>query len=249
VFRSTNFGQNWSAVNSGLPESADVSCFAVVRSDLFAGTYKGAFLTTNHGQSWTAVNSGLPESTQINCFLPVGTDLFAGTSRGLFVSANGGAAWTAVNEGLPNNPVVTALASSGSNLFAGVRHSAGRGGNEGDIVIGDFFANDGVFLSVDKGKGWAAANKGLPGDIEVRCFAVSGSDLLVALVHPGQVKVRPEVGLGVYLTSDGGANWAPANAGLPAETTISCLLLVGADLFAGTRFHGVWRAPLASLIR
>jgi hypothetical protein len=38
VFRSTNNGTNWTALNSGLPD-ANVMCFAVSGSNLFAGTW------------------------------------------------------------------------------------------------------------------------------------------------------------------------------------------------------------------
>lgn len=39
VLRSTNYGQSWSSVNSGLPTNPSVYCFAVCGSNLFCGTY------------------------------------------------------------------------------------------------------------------------------------------------------------------------------------------------------------------
>ena len=39
VLRSTNYGQSWSSVNSGLPANPSVYCFATCGSNLFCGTY------------------------------------------------------------------------------------------------------------------------------------------------------------------------------------------------------------------
>lgn len=39
VLRSTNYGQSWSSVNSGLPANPSVYCFTVCGSNLFCGTY------------------------------------------------------------------------------------------------------------------------------------------------------------------------------------------------------------------
>jgi hypothetical protein len=53
---------------------------------------------------------------------------------------------------------------------------------------------------------------------------------------------------GIYLSSDRGVNWMPVNTGLPANTPIFSLALSDAELFAGTRNHGVWRRPLGEMI-
>ncbi|MCK4787222.1 MAG: hypothetical protein KAV87_25910, partial [Desulfobacteraceae bacterium] len=61
---------------------------------------------------------------------------------------------------------------------------------------------------------------------------------------------------GVFLSTDNGLNWIPANSGLPADISVSCLAARGADLFAGTFDHGVflsmdkgksWRAVSSGL--
>jgi hypothetical protein len=81
VFRSTNNGTSWTAVNNGLT-NLDVRSLAVSGTNLFVGTFGGGvFLSTNNGTSWTAVNKGLM-NTAIWSLSVSGTNLFAGTDSG-----------------------------------------------------------------------------------------------------------------------------------------------------------------------
>ena len=52
VFRSTNNGGSWTAVNTGLTNTAFYA-LAASGSNLFAGNGNGLFLSTNDGDSWT----------------------------------------------------------------------------------------------------------------------------------------------------------------------------------------------------
>lgn len=78
VYRSTNNGISWTAVDSGLPYGF-VYSFAVSNTNLFAGTSGGVFLSTNSGTNWTAVNTGLPNNEEVTSLAVSGTNLFAGT--------------------------------------------------------------------------------------------------------------------------------------------------------------------------
>ena len=62
VFKSTDGGGSWSAVNIGLPNDSYLSALAVdpqTPTTLYAGTAHGVFKSTNGGGSWSAVNTGL----------------------------------------------------------------------------------------------------------------------------------------------------------------------------------------------
>lgn len=61
VFRSTDSGGSWSAVNTGLDLNVDALAIdPATPSTLYAGSYdSGVFQSTNSGGSWTAVNTGL----------------------------------------------------------------------------------------------------------------------------------------------------------------------------------------------
>src|SRR5439155_1654570 len=113
VFKSSDGGGSWSAVNTGLPtfNYSYVSALAIdpqTPATLYAETEGGVFKSTNTGGSWNAVNTGLTAT-------PVGAlaidpqtpaTLYAGTRAlppgrrgGVFKSTNGGASWSAVNIG------------------------------------------------------------------------------------------------------------------------------------------------------
>jgi len=126
VFRSTNGGINWTAVNSGLTKF-EVLALAVQGSNLFAGTKEGGmFLSTDDGGTWTPADSGLTDA-DILSFAISGDNLFAGTWQGgVFLSSDNGTSWSAVNDGLTDSPdqvssVVHALAIVGTDLYAGTR--------------------------------------------------------------------------------------------------------------------------------
>jgi hypothetical protein len=61
VFKSTNGGQSWTAVNDGLTDIF-IDALAIDPSEpatLYAGGSSGLFKSTNGGQSWTTINAGL----------------------------------------------------------------------------------------------------------------------------------------------------------------------------------------------
>ena len=118
IFLFESNGVNWMAVNYGLPEKAQVSCFALVEQNIYAGTLgDGVFLFKNNGARWDAFNSGLKD-TCVQALAASGTDIFAGTRGGLFHSAINGARWTEVNFGLASASI-DAFVVMGRNLFAG----------------------------------------------------------------------------------------------------------------------------------
>jgi photosystem II stability/assembly factor-like uncharacterized protein len=217
VFRSTDDGGTWTAVNSGLTDTI-VSALAASGTNLFAGTSTGAYLTTNNGAGWTAINTGLP-ITYVNAFAEIGINgssriLFAGTGKGLFRSADNGASWTPSSSGLTDT-VITALAviptPGGMDLIAGV--SKGDGGWDG-----------GIFRSTDSGATWS--NTDLP-STTVFSLVVIGTNLFAGTYDY------------VYLSTDNGSSWSYASGGLTNHLVMS-LAVSGTDLFAGTGGSGVF---------
>jgi hypothetical protein len=82
VYLSTNNGDNWTAVNTGLTDSV-VRHLAVCGSNIFAGTAHGVFVTTNNGTNWKEANAGLTDSV-ITALTVKGAYLFAGTGSGVW---------------------------------------------------------------------------------------------------------------------------------------------------------------------
>ncbi|HKJ81319.1 MAG TPA: hypothetical protein VJ954_04800, partial [Ignavibacteriaceae bacterium] len=122
VYKSSDNGATWTAVNNGLPTLADtntnVTSLAVIGSNLFAGTGHGVYLSRDNGTNWTKVNNGLTTS-RIYSLAVKGNDLFAGTDNGVFLSNNNGTSWKQAGSGLSaktliDYPIVPG--SSGDNL-------------------------------------------------------------------------------------------------------------------------------------
>lgn len=214
VYRSTDNGTSWTAVNKGLPEQPAVSWLTVLGTNIFAGlrdvTGRGAeglFVSGDNGESWKAVKGGLPERPGIIRPVVSGSNLFAVTaSNGIYLSTNNGASWTAVDFGATGVREFNFLAASGINLYA---------------------ANcfRGLFLSTNNGKNWEAIDSGLP-RIQINGLAVIGPDIFVATQ-----------GLGVFRSSDNGHSWKAVNSGLPDETEVISLAAMGAHVFADVDCH------------
>ena len=98
VFRSTDGGANWSAVNAGLTNRFVRALVfdPTPPSTVYAGTDGGVFKSTNSGVSWSAVSTGL--TSQFVRALAVDpaspSTLYAGTENvfgggGVFKTTNG----------------------------------------------------------------------------------------------------------------------------------------------------------------
>ena len=89
VFKSTNGGEDWTAMNTGL---IDTHVFALAvdpstPTTIYAGTWKGGvFKSTNGGENWTAMNTGLTNAyVRALAVDPINPSaLYAGTENGVF---------------------------------------------------------------------------------------------------------------------------------------------------------------------
>jgi hypothetical protein len=248
VFKSTDNGVNWSAVNSGL-SNPNVNALAVLGTNLFAGTYGGGvFLSTNNGANWTS--AGLLNQ-YVQSFAVSGTNLFAGTNNGgVFLTTNNGISWTTV--GL-TTLYINALAVSGTNLFAGTNNGVFLSTNNGNTwtavnngltyqqvftfgVSGtNLFAgtNGGVFLSTNNGTSWTAS--GLA-SLYVYSFSVSGTNLFTGTDG------------GVFLTTNNGSFWFNKNQGFNPVPKVYAILAANDYVIAGTDNQSVWRRSLSEVI-
>ncbi len=127
VFKTSDGGSKWSAVNAGLT-NLKVSALVINPanpSTIYAGTSGGVFRSTDSGGAWSAVNGGLSDlevsSLVINPASP--STIYAGTFAAVFRSADSGGAWSALGAGLPDlrwrslNFAVALDAAGGTTLF------------------------------------------------------------------------------------------------------------------------------------
>jgi hypothetical protein len=115
VFRSTNDGTSWTAVNTDLTNKG-VTAMTIQGTNLFVGTDGGGvFLSTNNGTNWTGINTGLSKK-RVHALIIYGGTIFAGTA--------GGGIWkrslsqiTSVESMLNNFPVNFTLQQNYPNPF------------------------------------------------------------------------------------------------------------------------------------
>jgi photosystem II stability/assembly factor-like uncharacterized protein len=229
IFKSSNGGQSWSLINTGLadppypvaPTVLDLAIDPSAPATLYAGTFgRGVFKSTNGGESWSPINTGLispfVRGLAIDSSNPA--TLYAGTvgsplappgGSGIFKSINGGGSWTAVNTGLTNTDVST-LAIDPTNA-ATIYAASGAG----------------VFKSTNGGGSWSPINSGL---------TATSVDALVIDPSAPATLYAGTFGGGVFKSTDGGGSWSPINTGLtnPLVQVLAIDPSAPATLYAGT---------------
>lgn len=130
IWRSTDHGENWFEISSGLPARA-VNDIAEDPSDPAKAVCVVSGFGTSHlyefdGTAWSERGSGLPDVPANTCLMLSATTLVVGTDVGVFETRNRGTSFARFNSGLPAGLVVTDIEYSASTgtLTAG---TYGRG--------------------------------------------------------------------------------------------------------------------------
>jgi len=243
VFRTTNDGESWLRLGSGL-SSSDIKTLAANSGFLFAGTDGGAYrIVAATETSWTRVSQGLTGSfIKAIVAMPTGT-LLAGTNAGIFASSNNGDQWRPFGlAGVSINGIATI-----SNLitvisyYSGVFRSSDNGmtwsnlglGNSslqsvsltrrGKTLVGTY--NRGLFETVN-GTSWTQIG---PPSVNAFCLARGPQ---------GDVWVGSDGGR-VFRTTDNGRSWslvADSVARQPLHNYIQTILVTSAStIFVGGR--------------
>jgi uncharacterized repeat protein (TIGR01451 family) len=186
VFRTTDGGRTWTAMNSPSP-SAPASALVVDPANAAtvygAWSCEGLYRSADSGRSWVHLVSGLEgaciESLAITASTP--TTLYAGTRDGVFRSVDGGQQWVRVAN--TSGPVLALVVD---RTRPGVAYSGGAG----------------LFRTVDGGDSWSAIGEGI--SVTIRSIVVDSSD-------PNVIVVGTDGG-GVFKSTDAGATWRQVGA-------------------------------------
>jgi len=231
VFRSSDNGQSWTQVNNGLSNRFILSLLSN-GTNLFAGTANdgmagGVFRSTNDGESWseTTLSASYTYIDNIDALAEVGPYLLAGSEwvSGVFRSSDGGASWKLFLAGPGTN---TLLAAVGPTLYVGEDDPAGpslyRSDDSGASwhyvprspkVVSSFFASganmlaetqSGLSHSTDTGKVWT--NTSFSNGLTINTFVSDGVGIFAGTSANG-----------VFVSTDSGATWSPANKGIDSE--------------------------------
>jgi len=257
---STDNGTTWAAVGN-FPGSF-VSSFAVIGTNLFAGTWglNGVYRYTDSSTGWTVASAGLTNRL-ISSLAVINTNLLAGTEGpymgdpgGVFSSGDSADSWTR----LSTWPDVSCFCLRGTDIYAGT---------DGDGVC-----------SSSSGLNWTRMNSGLTYTI-IDCLAASGTNLFAGTQGGGVFRwdgarwtasntgfpfYKPTVyslaasgtnvfagtDSGVYVSTNSGASWTAENASLPNTPVIS-VSVSGPNLIVGVGRigdqTGVWRRPISEM--
>lgn len=258
IYRSTDNGLTWTAVNNGLTEiNIRITALFSDGSNVFAGSWgSGVFRSTDMGNSWVDVNGVATSGTAVHAFVQNGSSLFMGSQGGgVCLTTDNGASWVAVNNGMLSLDVRD-LTVMGTTIYAAtwgatsrVLKSTDNGANWVQASNGITFPLDdpclgtagntiflgtyahGVYLSTDDGANWTEANNGLPAGATIREFAVDGTNIFAATRQSG-----------VFLSTDNGSNWTPVNSGLTTSGVEALMFSSSQDLYAGTSTKGIFRS-------
>lgn len=179
LFRSDDYGANWTSVNYGATPGVGPALlvYDIFSSDssIYIGTGDGIFLSTNQGSSWVHLNVGI--SHYVFSVNKIGNYLLAAGDSGVYRSSDNGLSWQQINNGFSPIPSLVFfmenLLVSGTKIFA-----IGVGG----------------YVSSDNGNSWTI----IPGFDQNSYFddiTKSGSNIIIA----GQGKI--------FVSADDGLTW------------------------------------------
>src|SRR5450756_588495 len=236
VFRSTDGGDTWTALNTSFATtSSPVTALVidpVTPSTLYAGTYgSGIFRSADSGDTWTAVNTWLTMGSEgrgpnenilclaINPVTP--STLYAGTLNGVFRSTDSGNIWTTI---MDRGEIMALVLDP---LTPSILYAA---------------SGNGVFRSTDSGDHWTAVNTGIattdPAHPWVTCLAID--PLTPSTLYAGTN------GSGLFRSADSGDHWTAANTGLGVYEqqiwSLAINLLTPTTLYAGNCYGSVYRS-------
>lgn len=234
--RSSNSGATFDDATNGIMDSDGlfITPYIMNQSDtdfLYIGGSR-VWRTINGANSWTRISDALAGFGRISAYAiaPMQDNtLFVGYENGrIFRSQNAKATvvqWKEVSGGLPDFGFVSSITVSPANSSTA-------------YCTFSTFGIPHVFKTVDAGVTWQSidgiAQAGIP-DIPAHWIEVRPCD-------PDTLFVGTD--LGVFVSTDDGATWAPANMGLP-HTVVESLDFKDDDtLVAFTHGRGAWRAVL-----
>jgi fructose-specific component phosphotransferase system IIB-like protein len=114
VFKSTDSGANWQAINNGLTSGFIyyLTLDPTTPTTLYAAAGSGGlFKSTNGGGSWTPISTILQGPLAVDPSNPTNVYAVGTNNTGLFKSTDGGATWKAINNGLRSSSIMTILVS------------------------------------------------------------------------------------------------------------------------------------------
>ena len=228
VFKTTDGGAKWSAVNSGIPIDRGIPILSVTIDPgnprtVYATAVGDLFKSSDGGASWSVMNSNLRIG---GCFEgpPVVVDpqnsatLYAGCS-GLLKSTDGGATWNSVSSRLPGSVVFLVIDPQNTQTLYAATGTR-------------------VFKSTDGGATWRDTGLSISGRPALGIDPKNPSTVYAATYYSSDFSA------GAFKSTDGGEHWSAINSGLRAIGIGPGALLDGSEVLdviysqAGATLYG-----------
>jgi photosystem II stability/assembly factor-like uncharacterized protein len=218
IWRSSDGGATWAATSALILNASQLVADPVVQGRAWAATQSGLFVSTDYGATWSRPSTGIGISdpgvyrSAVDPKNP--NTVYAGSGHGedgdgLYKSADGGLTWTQTPLkfgyiwALAVNPVTPTTI-----------YTAGYAGLTSDARTYD------LWKSIDGGISWSQIP--IPG--------ASGFLINELVVDPlATSTVWAAIDNGLYRSLDGGASWATANQGLPANPIVQSFQISPGD--------------------
>ena len=259
IFFTTDGGQNWTAIDSGLLPSPHISTVVKAGGNVIIGGL-GLYIKTPADAAFRRP-VGIPETVNVNVLMTSGQYVFAGTSGvgEIYRSTDYWLTWAQSNTGLGvQEDQVYSFCEKSGVIYAGAFNAlyksanfgvswtaAVAGLNSGITITGisvlgnDLFAcsrdNRRIYKSNNDGASWVSVNNGLPAIIHFNSIVAANGSLFAGS------------NLGVYKSDNAGNSWSLFNVGLlPRNNSLSMAIFNG-NLFLGTDETSVWAQSLSVL--
>ena len=265
IYKSSDYGETWSALNNGLPDAQVWSLALDKRSPvqsrtLYAASYEnGIDKTVDGGKHWSAVNSGLGvngnlQARKIYIDPNDSNILYAGfeakiiergrnvktVQGGLFKSTDAGSTWNRIDTDLPQITVWDIVIPEDDSRMI---YTAVIGGY--DHTLERYFYG-GVYRSRDGGGSWELLNKGFgeAGNLKVSSVEINPADSRILYAATTDEPYHDiSSGRGIFMSTDSGENWKPVNDGL-GVLYFNALAVDPSDpsvIYAGSSGNGVYK--------
>ncbi len=207
--RSEDGGATWSLLHDGMPLPVTIDHLAVAPSNpdvLYAASSTLIFTSGDGGDHWHAVADSSTHDLGPSGITALVIDphdaehvLVATRLHGVYETDDGGGAWRQAGDGLECSPGDSAVTHLRPTALA-VSASSGR------LLAGT--EREGIFVRSLAGGRWTPSTDG-PSAVSATGIALDPDD-------PGTLLVTT-AGRGIQRSTDGGATWADANAGIPGD--------------------------------
>lgn len=218
MYKSTDGGDTWKEINSGLNTPLiNINCIAVHPTNsniVYIGTWRdGIYKTTNGGESWEPISGGLVSldvrSLAIDLKNPEVVYVGLAEGAGVFKTTNGGEYWEGINSGI-------------------------------QVECPSFLQRVGQVkpgVSLTKTKRLTGKDY----------YSIPWTNIKSIVIDPinSEIIYAADYSLGVYMSTDGGISWNTINDGLSTKAVSSMAISAdGKILYAATSGEGVFRLDL-----